>query len=501
MERMSLLRIVAVSRDPEVQQLAQQYSREVFGADDLNDALDIVKTVNPNLILFGHRFNPSHIREFLNTADKYSVDVPVVAIGGDNSDTELSNEFIRMGAYDYLQGRQDYNRLEQIICRIKDNLRTADTGAKHEKGSFESGSEQSTSHFFAEDLAASVSMVGKSCATVNTLKMTKLVAGSRCNPILIVGETGTGKEIVARAIHTLRHPNEQFVAVNCAALTANLLESELFGHVKGSFTGADREKTGLLELAGSGTLLLDEISEMPIDLQAKLLRVLQEKSFRKVGGVKSIEYKASIMASSNRVLESEVRANRFRRDLYYRLNVSPITLTPLRSPERREDIRLLAEYFLKTSTICPEKCDKITSLTQLAIEALEKHDWPGNVRELSNVIERAILLETTDKIGLSGIVIDPTECSRVSGSPTANLIKGFSLAKAERELISRALQETGWQKTRAAALLGITRATLYAKVKQYNIEKDSSTAKKSASIKEEQNEFPVSSLPKHVAIH
>ena len=501
MERMSLLRIVAVSRDPEVQQLAQQYSREVFGADDLNDALDIVKTVNPNLILFGHRFNPSHIREFLNTADKYLVDVPVVAIGGDNSDTELSNEFIRMGAYDYLQGRQDYNRLEQIICRIKDNLRTADTGAKHEKGSFESGSEQSTSHFFAEDLAASVSMVGKSCATVNTLKMTKLVAGSRCNPILIVGETGTGKEIVARAIHTLRHPNEQFVAVNCAALTANLLESELFGHVKGSFTGADREKTGLLELAGSGTLLLDEISEMPIDLQAKLLRVLQEKSFRKVGGVKSIEYKASIMASSNRVLESEVRANRFRRDLYYRLNVSPITLTPLRSPERREDIRLLAEYFLKTSTICPEKCDKITSLTQLAIEALEKHDWPGNVRELSNVIERAILLETTDKIGLSGIVIDPTECSRVSGSPTANLIKGFSLAKAERELISRALQETGWQKTRAAALLGITRATLYAKVKQYNIEKDSSTAKKSASIKEEQNEFPVSSLPKHVAIH
>ena len=489
MERMSLLRIVAVSRDPEVQQLAQQYSREVFGADDLNDALDIVKTVNPNLILFGHRFNPSHIREFLNTADKYSVDVPVVAIGGDNSDTELSNEFIRMGAYDYLQGRQDYNRLEQIICRIKDNLRTADTGAKHEKGSFESGSEQSTSHFFAEDLAASVSMVGKSCATVNTLKMTKLVAGSRCNPILIVGETGTGKEIVARAIHTLRHPNEQFVAVNCAALTANLLESELFGHVKGSFTGADREKTGLLELAGSGTLLLDEISEMPIDLQAKLLRVLQEKSFRKVGGVKSIEYKASIMASSNRVLESEVRANRFRRDLYYRLNVSPITLTPLRSPERREDIRLLAEYFLKTSTICPEKCDKITSLTQLAIEALEKHDWPGNVRELSNVIERAILLETTDKIGLSGIVIDPTECSRVSGSPTANLIKGFSLAKAERELISRALQETGWQKTRAAALLGITRATLYAKVKQYNIEKDSSTASPQALKKSKMN-FP-----------
>lgn len=501
MDRMSLLRkIVAVSKDPEIQRLAQQYGLEVFGADDLTDALDIVKTVSPNLILFDHRFNPSHIREFLNKADKNLIDAPVVAVGGDNSDTGLSNEFIRMGAYDYLQGKQDYNRLEQIICRIKDNLRTTDPGARREKGSLESGSEQSTSRFFSESLAASVSMVGKSSAIINTLKMTKLVARSRCNPILIVGETGTGKEVVARAIHTLRHPNEEFVAVNCAALTANLLESELFGHVKGSFTGADREKTGLLELAGSGTLLLDEISEMPIDLQAKLLRVLQEKSFRKVGGVKNIACKASIMASSNRNLNNEVQANRFRRDLYYRLNVGPITLAPLRSPDRREDIRLLAEYFLKTSTICPEKHAKITSLTQLAIEALEKHDWPGNVRELSNVIERAILLETTDKIGLSGIVIDPSECSRVSGSPTANLIKGFSLAKAERELISRALQETGWQKTRAAALLGITRATLYAKVKQYNIEKNSSAAKKSASVKEERNEFPVSYLHDSVAI-
>ncbi len=501
LERTSLFRIVAVSKDSEIQRLAQQYGREVFGADDLTDALDIVKTVSPNLILFDHRFNPSHIREFLNKADKNIIDVPVVVVGCDDSDAGLSNEFMRVGAYDYLQGKQDYNRLEQIICRIKNNLRTTDPGARDEKGSLKSVSDQSTSRFFAESLAASVSMVGKSSAIINTLKMTKLVAGSRCNPILIVGETGTGKEVVARAIHTLRHPNEQFVAVNCAALTANLLESELFGHVKGSFTGADREKTGLLELAGSGTLLLDEISEMPIDLQAKLLRVLQEKTFRKVGGVKNIVCKASIMASSNRDLNNEVRANRFRRDLYYRLNVGPITLAPLRSPDRREDIRLLAEYFLKTSNICPEKRDKVKSLTQLAIEALEKHDWPGNVRELSNVIERAILLETTDKIGLSGIVIDPSECSQVSGSPTANLIKGFSLAKAERELISRALQETGWQKTRAAALLGITRATLYAKVKQYNIEKNSSAAKKSVSVKEEQNEFPVSSLHDSVAIY
>jgi DNA-binding NtrC family response regulator len=495
LERTSILRrIVAVSRDPEVQQLAHKYSREVFGADDLSEALNIVEMVNPNLILFDHRFNPSHVCDFLKKADKNLNGIPVVAIGCDDSDIMLSEQFKQVGAYDFIGSKKDYKKLEQIISGIKNNLNIYDRESHNQKGNLKSGHRQDISRFFAEDLAASVSMVGKSCATVNALKMTRLVAGSQCNPILIVGETGTGKEVVAKAIHSLRHPNEQFVAVNCAALTANLLESELFGHVKGSFTGADHEKTGLLELAGFGTLLLDEISEMPMDLQAKLLRVLQEKSFRKVGGVKNIECKASIMASSNRNLNEEVRANRFRRDLYYRLNVSPITLAPLRSPDRRDDIRLLAEYFLQTSTICPEKSNKITALTQLAIEALEKHDWPGNVRELSNVIERAILLETTDKIGLSGIVIDPSECNQVSSSPKAHLIKGFSLAKAERELISRALKETGWQKTRAAALLGITRATLYAKVKQYKIEKNSSIQKGGLTIDAGQNDFTASSL-------
>ena len=474
---MNLRRIVAVGKDPEVQRLAQQCGQEVFGADDLTDALDIVQTINPNLILFDHRFSPSHIRNFLNGADKNLVDVPIVVVGSDDADTKSSAEFIRMGAHDYLQGRRDYDRLEQIINRVRNISKTTRPDAKGEKGSREIRSEQNANTFFAEDLAGSVSMVGRSHAVINTLKMIRLVAGSRCNPVLILGETGTGKELAAKAVHTLRHPDGQFVAVNCAGLTANLLESELFGHAKGSFTGADREKTGLLELAGSGTLLLDEISEMPVDLQAKLLRVLQERSFRKVGGIKDITCEATIIASSNRNLKSEVQANRFRRDIYYRLNISPIILAPLRSPERSEDIQLLAKYFLETSTICPEKRNKVTSLTKLAVEALEEHDWPGNVRELRNVIERAVLLETTDKIGLSGIIIDPTEYGELSDNPIAGLIRDFSLAKAERELISRALQKTGWQKTRAAALLGITRATLYAKVKQYNIEKDSHVAR------------------------
>jgi len=465
-ELMSLDRIVTISRDPEVQRLAHKYSQEVFGADDPSDALEVIQTVSPNLILFDHRFNTDFVREFIDKADKNSIDIPVVLVGNSDCDeTVFSAEYTGLGIFDYIQGMKDYDRLQQIISRIINQSDENDIDQK--------GTNKEENRFFANELAAAVSMAGKSSAIINTLKMTKLVASSQCNPILILGETGTGKELVSKAIHILRNPKEQFVAVNCAALTANLLESELFGHVKGSFTSADRDKTGLLELAGSGTLLLDEISEMPTNLQAKLLRVLEEKKFRKVGGTKYIDCNATIIAASNCNLKQEVQKNNFRRDLYYRLNISPIILASLRSPERRDDISLLAEYFLKTSTICPDKKDKITSLTKLAAEALERHDWQGNVRELRNVIDRAVLLETTDKIGLNGIVLDTAEICEAQKSLTTDTITDFSLAKAERELISRALQRTGWQKTRAAALLGITRATLYAKVKQYNIEKDS----------------------------
>jgi len=467
---MSLSRILAVGKEPELHQLARRVGQEIFAADNPADALNLIETINPDLILFDHRFGPEHIQELLNTAAKNSNNIPVVAVGDDDGDTDAPAEFIRMGACDYLQGKHDYSRLKQIVSRIKSKSNSVDT-------------QENMSRFFAEDYAASIPIVGHSKAIVNTLKMIKLIAASKCNPVLIVGETGTGKELAAKAVHILRHPHKQFVAVNCAALTASLLESELFGYVKGAFTGADYEKTGLLELAGPGTLFLDEISEMPTELQAKLLRVLQERTFRKVGGIKDIECEATIIVSSNRNLQQETQANRFRRDLYYRINVSPITIALLRSPERREYIQLLAEYFLKTSTIFPEKHNKITSLTKFAMEALEKHDWPGNVRELRNVIERAILLETTDKIGLNSIILDPSD-GQLPDSSTTSRLDSFSLAKAERELISRALEETGWQKTKAATLLGITRATLYAKVKQYNIEKGTYIAR------EAQNEVP-----------
>jgi len=463
---MTVRRVVVVSRDPELQRLVQRIAQELFAADDGDEGLDIVRTVEPDLVVLDLNWADCH--DFISRSKKACFNIPLIVIGTDTADhRELSSEFARLGAYDYIPDRRDADRLQKVVNRL--------TNQPEQKKC-----EDELERFFLTDFAASVGIVGKSKAVRQSLEMIKLVAESRCNPVLVVGETGTGKELAAKAIHQLRHPDRKFVAVNCAALTATLLESELFGHVKGAFTGADREKTGLLELTGSGTIFLDEISEIPPELQAKLLRVLQEKTFRKVGGVEDIKCQATIIASSNRDLKEQVRAKRFRADLYYRLNICPVYLAPLRAPERREDIPLLAEYFLKTSTVCPDKTEKIKSLTKLAVEALQKHNWLGNVRELRNVIEKAILLEKTDKIGLSSIIIDSLE---EPDRPLGNLfgnqrIEDFSLAKAERELIIRALQETGWQKTRAAALLGITRATLYAKVKQYDISKESISSRR-----------------------
>jgi transcriptional regulator with GAF, ATPase, and Fis domain len=339
-------------------------------------------------------------------------------------------------------------------------------------------------------------IIGTSQAMTDTLRNIQLVAQSRCNPVLIVGETGTGKELAAAAVHHGRYESDApFVAVNCAALSETLLESELFGHVKGSFTGADRDKTGLFELAENGTIFLDEISEMPLDLQAKLLRVLQERTFRRVGGTKDITCNATIVATSNRDLLQAVNQRKFRQDLYYRLAVFPIELPALRDPSRKNDIVPLAEHFLATTNITDR--DDLSELSQEARNLLVDHDWPGNVRELKNVIDRAVLLETSSVLTAKSIRISQAATPGVHVSPAGTAPQAlateppapaepptpveairrkkpaspedFSLETAEREFILRALQETGWQRTRAAALLGITRATLHSKLKRYDI--------------------------------
>ncbi len=458
---MSLLRrVVVVSRKPLLHDVAQEIAREVFVADDMDEAADIVATVTPDMTVFDETCAPHHIRAYMerNAGNPCRPHATVVAAASDAPFCE--SEYRQTGVTHCLVGQENFGRLREIAAEI------------HEQAQQPASSGRSDEDYFLDETAAAVGMVGRSKAVAKTLQMIKLVAASQCNPVLVIGDTGTGKEVAARAVHLLRHPDEPFVAVNCAALTTGLLESELFGHVKGSFTGADRDKTGLLELAGAGTIFLDEISEMPLELQAKLLRVLQEKTFRKVGGTRDIICRATIITSSNRDLKKEVREKRFRQDLYYRLNICPIVLASLHGPERRDDIEMLADYFLRTSRICAARQNQITSITRLAMEALCRHSWPGNVRELRNVVERAMLLETTDKIGLNSIVIDSLESGETSALDAGGHARDFSLEKAERELIARALHETGWQKTQAAALLGITRATLYAKVKQYDIRKD-----------------------------
>jgi transcriptional regulator with PAS, ATPase and Fis domain len=281
--------------------------------------------------------------------------------------------------------------------------------------------------------------------------------------VLITGESGTGKELVARAIHnySLREQRE-FITVDCSSLVETLLESELFGHVKGSFTGAIQAKYGSFELANGGTFFFDEIGNLSLDIQAKLLRVIQEKEIRPVGGERTIKVDVRIIAATNQDLKQAIRKKVFREDLYYRLNVVPIHLSPLR--ERKEDIPLLVNHFLKRYNRKREI--PVTQVEPETIKLLMSYDWPGNVRELENAIERALILEDTDVLlprcfpWFVGDRLSRSEA--VSG-------KVYSLEELERQHIKRVLKETAGRRGQAAHLLGIDRKTLYQKIKKYGL--------------------------------
>jgi len=443
--------VIAVGEHPESASCPfQGVSRNLVAACNVEEALQALRTTRPELIVVRETVPRDAALAFIDQVQATAPASPVVVLSR-APDVDEAIAFIQRGAKDYLPAPPDAKAVERALAVAR--LASRETARNR--------------YVFAE-CPAGVAMVGQSEGIRRTLRTIHQVAESRCNPALIVGETGTGKELAARAVHALRGGSpENFVAVNCAALTANLLESELFGHVKGAFTGADRDKQGLFELAGTGSLLLDEIGEMPLDLQAKLLRVLQERSFRRVGGTETVPCRATIIASSNRDLAAEAREGRFRRDLYYRLAVFPVRLPPLRAPERRDDIALLAQYFLETSDL--PRAGRVEGLTPEARRRLLAHNWPGNVRELKNVIERAIITETRSRITPESLVLDHQDEPVDTKTSLPVPENDFSLETAERLFITRALRETGWQRTRAAALLGITRATLHAKLKRYKI--------------------------------
>jgi two-component system response regulator HydG len=390
----------------------------------------------------------------LSRMAEQGVVVPVIIMTAFSSiDTALQAG--RMGIRHYLTKPLD---TDQLLLKIEGLLQQKEAEEIHHRRE-----EELAKKFHFEEL------LGRGPGMLELKEMLALVAPSEAT-VLVTGESGTGKELIARAIHkNSSRAHGEFVAVNCAALAETLLESELFGHEKGAFTGAIQRKAGRFELADKGTLFLDEIGEMPLTTQAKLLRVLENRTFERVGGTRTLDVDARVVAATNRDLEREIEAGRFREDLYYRLNVVQI-----RSPSLRErgtaDIRLLAEHTLQKSAQRNRKM--IKGFTARALRAIETCPWPGNVRELVNAVERAVILARSEEVDLEDLPLAVQNWGenrkREPGGP--GLAAGMTLKEVEAELIGRTLSETGGNRTRAAAMLGITRQTLLNKIKEYGLD-------------------------------
>jgi transcriptional regulator with GAF, ATPase, and Fis domain len=316
-------------------------------------------------------------------------------------------------------------------------------------------------------------IIGRSPKFVAAVDAGRKVAAT-ATTVLLTGESGTGKEVLARAIHHASARGEgPFVALNCAALPETLAEAELFGHERGAFTGADRQKPGRFELAAGGTLLLDEISELTPAVQAKLLRVLQERQYERIGGTTTLQADLRLIAATNRDLECAVADGRFREDLYYRVAVFRLHLPPLR--ERGEDVLLLADHVVRELGAKMER--QQPGLSGEARELLLAHSWPGNIRELQNAIERALILAkgaliSPEHLGIVPRPVRDAAIRAVTAPPTENPTTMLTLAAQEKRTIAEVLQRTHGHKTRAAALLGLTRFQLYARLKRYHIEVD-----------------------------
>ena len=363
-------------------------------------------------------------------------------------DARSTIEAIRLGAFDYIRKPLD---LDVVLLAAEKASRQLRLDGGRGAAPIASGAKSEPDE-----------IVGSHPAIIEVLKQIALVAESNV-PVLIQGETGTGKELVARALHDTGRQEAPFVAINCSALVPTLLESELFGHVKGAFTGADSDKAGKMEVAGGGTLFFDEIGDMSVDLQAKLLRVLQEKEFERIGDTKPIPFRARVVAATHRDLKAMAAEGTFREDLYYRLAVSTIAVPALR--DRRSDIPALADRML--ARITRELHKTVTGIETEAVRHCTNYDWPGNVRELSNVLTRAVLLCRRPVI-----TEDLIAASMGRAAPAPVLAADFKpLREAEKEYVYKALVAMDWNIQRTAALLDISRVTLRKKIEDYGLVK------------------------------
>jgi two-component system NtrC family response regulator len=442
-------------------ELLKEEGFEVMTAQRGEEGLKIVADTDLDLVITDMRMPGMDGLELLKEVKSYNKDLPVIMITA-FGEVEKAVVAMKAGAYNYLV--KPFNNEELLVnirkaiehySLLRENLRLRD--------------EARIRYGFA-------SIVGKNVRMQEIYRLIEKVAPTPAS-VLITGESGTGKELVARAIH-INSPRENspFISVNCAALPETLLESELFGHERGAFTGATSMRKGRFELADSGTLFLDEIGDIPLPLQAKLLRVLQERSFERVGGTQPINVDVRIITATNRDLKDEVDEGRFREDLYYRLNVLHIHLPPLR--ERADDIPMLTEHFISKFAKMLNKPD--LRISGAALRFLVALPWEGNVRELENTIERAAILCSGDVINTEDVHPDVTVSKKAANwSPDVDLEKIIPpnlplpevLSGVEEQMVKRALEEANFVQARAAESLGITKSLLQYKMKKYNLQK------------------------------
>jgi two-component system response regulator HydG len=422
----------------------------VSEADDGAAAIDAVRERPFDLILMDIRMVQVSGIEAMEEIRQINPAIPIILMTAFAS-VETAVEALKKGAYDYLTKPLDFDELRLVLER----------GLEH-------------THLKEENLALKErlgirfdrrNLIGRSEAMTKLLDLVAQVAPSEAT-VLISGESGTGKEIIAAAIHynSLRKDGP-FVKINCAAITETLLESELFGHEKGAFTGADRRKEGKFRQANGGTILLDEVSEMSLAMQVKLLRVLQEREITRVGGEEVIPIDVRVITATNRDLVREIVSGRFREDLYYRLNVVTLQVPPLR--ERKEDIPLLSLHFLKE--FAEKNHKEIKGFTPRALDRMLRYSWPGNVRELMNTVERGVVLSRSDYLDESDLSPILLEKSTPEENAGRTGIESSSLEMVEKATILKTLEEAGGNKSEAARRLGVTRRTLHQKLRKYGM--------------------------------
>ena len=451
-------KILIVDDDPghlvSVKTIVRSWGYAVETADDGGVAVEMVKSEPVDLILMDVRMAKMSGIEALTQIKVYNPTIPVIIMTAYSS-VNSAIEAIKSGAYDYLIKPLDFEVLKLAIERASEHA-----GLKEENRALK---EHLRSDY---DIA---NIIGRSRPMKELLEMVSMIAPSEAT-VMITGDSGTGKELIARSLHfNSPRKDNPLVVVNCAAITETLLESELFGHEKGAFTGADKRREGRFMQADRGTIFLDEIGETSSTMQAKLLRVLQEKEIQRVGGEKTLKVDVRIIAATNRDMEKDVAEGKFREDLFYRLNVMPLNVPPLK--ERRDDIPLLAQHFM--GKFAGKNRKALKGFVPLAMDMLVNYDWPGNVRELENAVERAVILSTGEHITEAQLPLNITEPygdfeNRTTGVP--EILDGtHSLEDIEKEAILAALSASGGNKAEAARRLGVTRKTLHNKLKSYGL--------------------------------